>query len=258
MKDKNLLITNGIDVDKSLELFGDMEMYNETLEEFLNGASSKIDNLRNYKEASDVHNYAISAHSLKSDARYLGFTKLAELAYNHEMAGKNNDVEFIYNNYDALIEEANRIIKVVCEYMGVNNENIVKHEEVIQSDKVILVVDDSDIVRNFIKKIFNNLYDVKLANDGSEALNYINNDTENKIVGMLLDLNMPNVDGFKVLEYFDQNNLFDRIPVAIITGVDSKDEISRTLMYPVVDVLSKPFNEKNVKTVIDKMLKNDF
>ena len=80
---------------------------------------------------------------------------------------------------------------------------------------------------------------------------------ENKIVGMLLDLNMPNVDGFKVLEYFDQNNLFDRIPVAIITGVDSKDEISRTLMYPVVDVLSKPFNEKNVKTVIDKMLKND-
>jgi len=254
MKDKNLLINSGIDVDKSLELFGDMEMYDETLLEFLNGAADKLNKLNNFKEASDAHNYAIYAHSLKSDARYLGFTKLAELAYNHEMAGKNNDINYIFNNYDALIEEANRIIKVVCEYVGVNN-NITKIEEVTHSDKVILVVDDSDIVRNFIKKIFNNLYDVKLANDGSEALNYINSDIDNKIVGMLLDLNMPNVNGFQVLEYFDKNNLFEKIPVAIITGVDTKDEISRTLMYPIVDILSKPFNEANVKSVIDKMIK---
>ena len=55
----------------------------------------KLNDLNNYKEASDAYNYAILAHSLKSDARYLGFTKLAELAYNHEMAGKNNDIDFI-------------------------------------------------------------------------------------------------------------------------------------------------------------------
>lgn len=256
MKDKNLLVNSGIDVDKAIELFGDMQMYDETLDEFLNGVSAKLEGLNNYKESSDLHNYAILAHSLKSDARYLGFTKLAELSYNHEMAGKNNDINYIYNNYDSLIEEAKRIIGVVCQYVGVSN-SFVKKEEVIVSDKVILVVDDSDIVRNFIKKVFDNMYDVKLAKDGAEALNYINSDVENKIVGMLLDLNMPNVDGFAVLDYFDKNNLFDKIPVAIITGVDTKDEISRTLMYPVIDVLSKPFNEKNVKTVIDKMLKND-
>jgi len=252
MKDKNLLINSGIDVDKSLELFGDMEMYDETLLEFLNGAADKLNKLNNFKEASDAHNYAIYAHSLKSDARYLGFTKLAELAYNHEMAGKNNDINYIFNNYDALIEEANRIIKVVCEYVGVNN-NITKIEEVTHSDKVILVVDDSDIVRNFVKRIFNDLYDVKLANDGKDALNYIENDTENKIIGMLLDLNMPNVNGFQVLEYLDKNNLFEKIPVAIITGVDTKDEISKTLMYPIIDILAKPFNEANVKSIIDKM-----
>ena len=71
---------------------------------------------------------------------------------------------------------------------------------------------------------------------------------------MLLDLNMPNVNGFQVLEYFDKNNLFEKIPVAIITGVDTKDEISKTLMYPIVDILAKPFNEANVKNVIDKMV----
>lgn len=256
MRDKNLLINNGIDVNKSLELFGDMETYDETLSEFLDSVDDKIEALSKYKEASDVHNYAIYAHSLKSDARYLGFTKLAEIAYNHEMAGKNNDISFIYNDYDALITETKRIIKVVCDYVGVK-DNIIKEENTVHSDKVILVVDDSDIVQNFIKKIFNDMYEVKLANDGEEALNYINADTENKIVGMLLDLNMPKVNGYQVLDYFDKNNLFDKIPVAIITGVDTKDEISKTLMYPVVDLLSKPFNEANVKTVIDKMIKSD-
>lgn len=256
MKDKNLLINSGIDVDKSLELFGDMETYNETLNEFLDSVDDKVEALTKHKEASDAYNYAIYAHSLKSDARYLGFTKLAELAYNHEMAGKSNDIDYIYNNYESLINEVKRIVKVVCDYVGVR-DNIIKEENTVHSDKVILVVDDSDIVQNFIKKIFNNMYEVRTASNGEEALNYIYSDTDNKIIGMFLDLNMPKVNGFQVLEYFDKNNLFQKIPVAIITGVDTKDEISRTLMYPIVDILSKPFNETNVKSVIDKMTKED-
>ena len=253
MKDKNLLINSGIDVNKSLELFGDMETYDETLNEFLDSVDDKVEALNKYKEASDAYNYAIYAHSLKSDARYLGFTKLAELAYNHEMAGKNNDIDYIYNNYESLINEVKRIVKVVCDYVGVR-DNIIKEENTVQSDKVILVVDDSDIVQNFIKKIFNNMYEVKTANDGEEALNYIYSDIDNKIIGMFLDLNMPKVNGFQVLEYFDKNNLFQKIPVAVITGVDTKDEISITLMYPIVDILSKPFNETTVKSVVDKMI----
>lgn len=254
MKDKNLLVNNGIDVDKSLELFGDMQMYDETLEEFLKGVQDKVNDLNKYKEASDMHNYAIYAHSLKSDARYLGFTTLAEIAYNHEMAGKNNDITYVYNNYDALINETKRIVNVVSKYMGVSNENIINvTNTVASSNKVVLVVDDSDIVTNFIRKIFNNMYEVKTAKDGNEALNYINSETEKEIIGMLLDLNMPNVDGYHVLQYFETNNLFDKIPVAIITGVEDKEDLTKALMYPVIDVLSKPFNEKNIKTIIEKM-----
>lgn len=253
MKDKNLLISNGIDVDKSLELFGDMQMYDETLDEFLKGVQKKVSDLNTYKEASDTHNYAILAHSLKSDARYLGFTELAELAYNHEMAGKDNDVTYIYNNYDALINETNRIVDIVSKYMGINTESVFKTSKAMDSSKVVLVVDDSDIVTNFIKKIFNDMYDVKIAKDGNEALNYINTETEKEIIGMLLDLNMPNVDGYQVLQYFEENNMFDKIPVAVITGVDDKADLTKALMYPVIDVLSKPFNEKNVKAIIEKM-----
>ena len=255
MRDKNFLVSNGIDVDKSLELFGDMQMYDETLDEFLNGVQKKVNDLNTSKEASDMHNYGIYAHSLKSDARYLGFTKLAEIAYNHEMAGKSNDVDFVYNNYDELINETKRIVDIVSKYMGVNSEDIIKSNHNVVSNKVILVVDDSDIVTSFIKKMFNNMYEIKTANDGNEAINYINSEHNKEIIGMLLDLNMPNVDGYHVLQYFESNNLFDKIPVAIITGVEDRNDLTKALMYPVIDVLSKPFNEKNVRTIIEKMEK---
>ena len=255
MRDKTMLINNGIDVNKSLELFGDMEMYDETLSEFLESVDDKVNSLTLYKENSDMHNYAILAHSLKSDARYLGFTKLAELSLQHEIAGKDNNVDFVYSNFDDLIKEVKRIISVVCTYMGVNNNvKINDNNNIISDDKVILVVDDSNLVQNFVKKMFDNSYKVIVASDGNEAINTINSDVNSKIIGMLLDLNMPNVDGFAVLDYMDKNNLFDKVPVAIITGVDTKDDISKAFMYPIIDVINKPFNEKNIKKVIERMI----
>jgi FixJ family two-component response regulator len=70
-------------------------------------------------------------------------------------------------------------------------------------------------------------------------------------VGVLLDLNMPNVNGLQVLEYFKTNNLFEKIPVSIITGVGSDDLVYKTYDYPIIDVLRKPFNENDIKKVVN-------
>lgn len=263
MKDVNLLVNNGVDVQASLELFGDMTMYDETLNDFLEGVGEKLDGLKRYKETSDMPNYAILVHSLKSDARYLGFTKLAELAYQQEMESKNNNIGFIFANIDALMAEANRIIGVAKQYMGLNVPQqvevtegipeIIQESPISIGEKTILVVDDSDIIRNFVHKIFSQNYQVIHARDGREAMDILSTDSSN-IVAMLLDLNMPKVDGFAVLEYFQENSLFAKIPVSIITGDDSRDTINRTFSYPITDVLQKPFNERDVKSVVDKML----
>ncbi|HPF83175.1 MAG TPA: response regulator, partial [Bacilli bacterium] len=257
MKDINVLVNNGVNVQGSLELFGDMTMYDDTLVDFLDGVDEKVEGLKKYKETSDMPNYAILVHSLKSDARYLGFTKLAELSYQHEMESKANNVAYVYNNYDALMAETNRIIGVAKTYLGRTSNNSVPEfqipEPVVIKDKTILVVDDSDIIRNFVHKIFSSSYQVVHAKDGREAIDILGTSSSN-IVAMLLDLNMPNVDGFAVLEYFEENNLFVKIPVSIITGDDSRDTINRTFSYPITDVLQKPFNERDVKAIIDKML----
>lgn len=253
MKDVNLLKNNGVNVDQSLELFGDMETYNETLEEFLAGVGEKLSNIERYKEASDMQNYAILVHSLKSDSKYLGFTKLAELSYNHEMASKANNTEFVYANYEPLMMEADRIVKLASAYLGKEVQiKVVEEKPATVKDKTILVVDDSSIIRTFIQRVFNDTYNVVMANDGKEALDIIaQNDN---IVGMLLDLNMPNFNGFEVLEYFKQNSLFTKVPVSIITGEDSRENIEKAFAYPIADVLAKPFNERDVKRVVEKTI----
>lgn len=255
MKDVNLLKSNGIDVDKSLELFGDMQMYDETLAEFISSSKEKLSLIKEYKEVSNMADYAIQVHSLKSDSKYLGFTKLAELSYSHELKSKENDFNYVNQNYDELMDEAKRVLDLVCEYMGMENESLPKEAEVKSiKDKSILVVDDSNIIRNFVKKIFSDEYEVIVANDGAEALDLIARHDSLHIEAVLLDLNMPNVDGFGVLDYFKENNLFVKVPVSIITGDDAKDTINRAFTYPIVDVLAKPFNERDIKRVVDKTL----
>ena len=90
MKDVEFLKQHNVDVDKSLELFGDMETYNDTIKEFQEGIPKKIAEIEKYYKDKDMKNYAIYVHSLKSDCKYFGFTELADLAYEHELAGKAN------------------------------------------------------------------------------------------------------------------------------------------------------------------------
>lgn len=255
MRNTEILTSNGVNLAASLELFGELSFYDETMQDYLNGVGAKVNDIKKYKEAGDMPNYAILVHSLKSDAKYLGFTRLAELAYDHELQSKDNNLYYVTEHFDELMAECNRITNVARKYMGEEQEDsteIVAKEESIK-EKTILVVDDSTIIRNFIEKIFDKTFNVINASDGAEAINIITMNQYN-IIGVLLDLNMPNVDGFAVLEYFKENNLFSKMAVSIITGEDTKEAITKAFTYPIVDVLTKPFNERDIKRIVDKTI----
>lgn len=259
MKDASFLVQYGVDVNKSLELFGDMATYNATLPELLSGMKEKIPKLKTYKEAADMANYAIIVHSLKSDAKYFGFMHLADLAYQHEMKSKENDSDFVYQNFDNLMKEVERTATIINAYLGNDSATISSFvtPHVTRKNKKILVVDDSSVVISFVKKIFDDEYEVITANDGSEALEIIQNEKAGSIAAMLLDIMMPKVNGFGVLEYFKSHNLFAQIPVSIITGAYTKEVIDIAKQYDIVDLLAKPFNEKNVKDVVERTIQRN-
>lgn len=454
MKDVNILTNNGVNVAQSLELFGDMEMYDETLKDFLDMVEGKLQSLENRKSMSDMVNYAIEVHALKSDARYLGFTTLADMCYESELKSKAGDIMFVQENHPKIMAEARRMINVSKQYMGlapatpaapaepqpvaapvagpqvqpemvqqpapqpevvqpavqpqpvvepspavvpvtapnpvqpemvqqpvqdpmaqaivnqgipaaapvaapqVQPQPVVEPQVVIQpqvapapvaapvapqiaatpiqpemvqqptpqpivepapaqptvqffpadnpapaqptvqffpadnqpaqptvqffpagnqpqqmvqpgmpgqpaptgeKQGTILIVDDSSLVANFVKKIFDARYNVMIAEDGAKAIELLDQeDIRKDIKACLLDLNMPNVDGYQVLEHCKQKGYFVRMPVAVESGVEDMASIDRVNAYPIVDILSKPFNERDVQRVIEKCLATYF
>lgn len=115
-KDINYLKENKIAIDASIELLGSIDDYNDTLEEFIANIDERKKKLEQFKNTTDMASYAIEVHALKSDSKYLGFTRLAELSLNHEMKSKDNDIEYIIDNYDELINELDNILKIIRQY----------------------------------------------------------------------------------------------------------------------------------------------
>ena len=243
MNDVNLLKQNNVDVEASLSLWGDMDSYNESLKEFKDSLNSKLANLEAYKNASDWNNYAILAHSIKSESKYLGFMQEAEVFLQHELKGKDSDAFYINSHFDEIRNTINKIIALLNEYF----------KDTVTSDntpKSILIADDSNIILNFLEKNMGANYRIIKANDGKQAIAAIE---QNNVYALLLDLNMPTLNGFEVLNYLKENNLIDKLPVVIITGDDTEETIQKAFSYPILDVLNKPFNENNINRVLESI-----
>lgn len=113
---EDYLRSHGIDIDHALDLLGDMEMYHMTLHDYLDEVDSKFEQLKNYLENKDMSNYSILVHSMKSDAKYLGFMKLADVCYQHELKSKENNYDFCKDHFEEIEKELQSVLSVVREY----------------------------------------------------------------------------------------------------------------------------------------------
>lgn len=118
--DRKYLEDNGCSIDQALELLGDMDMYNMTISDFVKDVEDKWSRIVSYKESNNMPDYAIEVHSLKSDCKYLGFMKLADIAYQHEIKSKENDSSYVVNHFHELEEEYKKVLVVARTYVEHN------------------------------------------------------------------------------------------------------------------------------------------
>ena len=109
----------------------------------------------------------------------------------------------------------------------------------------ILIVDDEEINRAILNEMFRHEYDMLEAANGQEAIDQIENNQN--IVLILLDIVMPVLNGFKVLNYMQEHDLIDKIPVILITAESVRDSEDKAYAYGVADVMHKPFYPHIVK-----------
>lgn len=114
---ETFLKNHEVDLDSAITLLGDMEMYNDTLRDFYDNLDSRIEKITSLKANYDMANYAIEVHALKSDCKYLGFTKLAEIFLDHELKSKENDTDYINNNFQILVAEIDKWRSIIREYI---------------------------------------------------------------------------------------------------------------------------------------------
>ena len=115
----NYLRQNGVDVDKGIENTMDFETYNELLLDFSETFPQDVNKFNQFKVAGDMVNYEIIVHALKSNCRTLGFTSSGEMFYQHELASKSNDINYVNEHYNELITEVNRIHTILQTYKGI-------------------------------------------------------------------------------------------------------------------------------------------
>ena len=113
---RNFLIQNGVDVDKGIENTMDFETYDELLLEFCDTFAVEVNKFNAFKLSGDMVNYEIIVHALKSNCRTLGFTNTGEMFYQHELASKQNDINYVNEHYNELINEVNRVYAILTKY----------------------------------------------------------------------------------------------------------------------------------------------
>ena len=113
---EDYLRSHGVDIDHALDLLGDMEMYHMTLHDYLDEIDGKVEQLKKYLDVHDMPNYAILVHSMKSDAKYLGFMSYADICYQHELKSKENDYSYCVEHFSELKNELQKYLDVVREY----------------------------------------------------------------------------------------------------------------------------------------------
>lgn len=109
----------------------------------------------------------------------------------------------------------------------------------------VLIVDDADINRKLLREMLGGQFDMAEAASGEDALRFLEqNATGISIV--LLDIYMPGIDGFAVLEAMNQRHLLEEIPVIMISSEEKVDTVRRAFDLGASDYISRPFDAKIV------------
>lgn len=108
----------------------------------------------------------------------------------------------------------------------------------MEKETLILVVDDAEINLKIAEKIITREYSVKCVLSGEGCLAYLVDHIPDLI---LLDLHMPDMDGFEVMEKLNASNNWKDIPVILLTADNDPDYEVKGFSLGAIDFITKPF-----------------
>lgn len=126
------------------------------------------------------------------------------------------------------------------------------HENDLSSEKpILLIVDDNSAIREVIKDIFKNNYQIIEASNGKEALKIAQKEIPDCIIS---DVMMPEINGFELTKEIKRNELTSFIPVLLVTAKTSDEDHLKALENTADAFLTKPFNHNVLKASVTQII----
>jgi len=117
--------------------------------------------------------------------------------------------------------------------------------------KQILICDDEEGIRESLRLILEDKYELTFANDGNQCLTHIKQNPAISLV--LLDIKMPQINGLDVLKHLKKTNPHTK--VVIVSGYKSVETAAEASRIGADDYITKPFEKKEVLEIVEKIAK---
>lgn len=125
------------------------------------------------------------------------------------------------------------------------HQNTPEETEAKKSGQKILIIDDSEMNRMILSEMLGDEFNILEAENGQEGLKLLHQYGTSLSV-VLLDIVMPGMDGFEVLDYMIKEHWNEEIPVIMISSENSPDTMRKAYEMGVVDYISRPFDARVV------------
>jgi len=122
----------------------------------------------------------------------------------------------------------------------------------MSDNKIVLIVDDVPENIDILKGMLSSEFKMKAAIKGEKALSIAQRVPDLDLI--LLDVQMPEMDGYEVCRQLKANPQTARIPVIFVTGNDSQEEVDKGMALGAVGYLIKPVSADKLKDLIEKIL----
>ena len=248
---------DGIDVGKGLKMTGgEQGTYFHVLQLLYDNGIAFVHELKKCAAEEIIMQYVTHGQAIKSVLASVGATELTAVAAELAAAADRKDVEYINENSESFLANLESLLgsiqKVITDkrIIGVNDNESKDSQAQLTNRRKILVVDDAHSFLLILNNILKDDYETMIAIDGEDGLKTARTTKPDLI---LLDVVMPGISGFDVLCRLKSDDELKNIPVILISGKDSEENMKKGFEKGAVDYIVKPFEKEKVLKKVGKV-----
>lgn len=213
------------------------EFYREMLCSYL--AADKSAEADRFYQEQNWDKYRILVHALKSTSLSIGAVAVSERAKKLEQAAKEEDIAYILENHAVVMKQYGELLKSLKLVLEEKQPQVINTTEKAETEQEsILVVDDDAMNLRVAEKLLSDTFRVDCVKSGQEALDFLQKNIPNLI---LLDLHMPEMDGFEVIGKIKKSECLRDIPIVFLTADNDRETEIKGFREGALDFITKPF-----------------